>query len=191
MEVAAEAPQGDGRHRHGPADRAEHGDDRDAVAVGQCGVHHRAGPGVAGQDLALKNAGSEKVTALAEKIKAAQDPEIKTMEGWLTDWGQTESTSSDDMGGTDHGSDTKSASGMSGMGMMSDQEMGDLETATGSEFDKMFLEMMVEHHKGAIEMAMTERSDGQNADAKALADKIITAQKGEITEMQALLDGGV
>ncbi len=159
--------------------------------MGQCGVHHRAGPGVAGQDLALKNAGSEKVTALAEKIKAAQDPEIKTMEGWLTDWGQTESTSSDDMGGTDHGSDTKSASGMSGMGMMSDQEMGDLETATGSEFDKMFLEMMVEHHKGAIEMAMTERSDGQNADAKALADKIITAQKGEITEMQALLDGGV
>lgn len=152
--------------------------------------HHKQAVEMA--DLALKNASSDKVTALAKKIKAAQDPEIKTMEGWLSDWGQSETAaSSDDMGGMDHGSDTTMGGDMGGMGMMSDQDMADLEAATGSEFDTMFLEMMVEHHKGAVEMAKTEKADGQNADAKDLADKIIAAQEGEITEMQALLDGGV
>ncbi len=142
-------------------------------------------------DLALKNAGSEKVTALAKQIKAAQDPEIKTMKGWLSDWGQSELSSSEDTGGMDHSSDTMAGSDMGGMGMMSDRDMADLGAASGSEFDKMFLEMMMEHHKGAIEMAKTEKADGQNADAKALADKIITAQEGELAEMQTLLDGGV
>ncbi|QXC60631.1 DUF305 domain-containing protein [Aquihabitans sp. G128] len=151
--------------------------------------HHKQAVEMA--DLALKNASSDKVTALAKKIKAAQDPEIKTMEGWLSDWGQSETTSSSDMGGMNHGSDTTMGSDMGGMGMMSDKDMADLEAATGSEFDTMFLKMMVKHHKGAVEMAKIEKADGQNADAKDLADKIIAAQEGEITEMQALLDGGV
>ncbi len=49
--------------------------------------------------------------------------------------------------------------------------------------------MMTEHHEGAIKMAQTELADGQNPDAKAPAQKIITAQQGEITQMQQSIKG--
>jgi uncharacterized protein (DUF305 family) len=58
---------------------------------------------------------------------------------------------------------------------------------TGDEFDRMWLEMMIEHHKGAISQAETVKAKGSNSDVLALADEIITAQEGEITEMETLL----
>jgi uncharacterized protein (DUF305 family) len=80
------------------------------------------------------------------------------------------------------------ASGTSGMpGMMSDQQMQQLNAATGTAFDRMFLQMMIQHHTGAIDMSQTELRDGQSPDAKALAQKIIDAQRAEITQMQQLL----
>jgi uncharacterized protein (DUF305 family) len=52
----------------------------------------------------------------------------------------------------------------------------------------MFLTMMIEHHAGAIEMARTEQSEGENPEAVALADDIDVAQSAEIETMQGLLD---
>jgi len=72
-------------------------------------------------------------------------------------------------------------------GMMSDADTKKLEAAKGAEFDKMWLDMMIKHHQGAVDMAKTELTQGSNADAKALAQKIIDAQQAEITEMQGLL----
>jgi uncharacterized protein (DUF305 family) len=72
--------------------------------------------------------------------------------------------------------------------MMSGEDMGTLEKASGAEFDTMFLEMMVEHHEGAIKMAETEKKDGKDDDAKKLADDVITAQTAEIEQMKKLLD---
>ena len=126
--------------------------------------------------LAEGRAQDPRVLDLASRIEAAQDPEIETMTGWLEDWGQSES---DDMGGMDHGS------GDMDMGM--DMDMSGLEAASGAEFDRMFLEMMTEHHQGAVDMAKTEIADGQNADAIALAREIETSQTAEIQEMQTLL----
>jgi uncharacterized protein (DUF305 family) len=74
--------------------------------------------------------------------------------------------------------------GMSGM--MSPQQMRGLETATGAAFDRAFLEMMVAHHTGAIEMARTELARGQSPEAKGLAREIIDAQQSEIAQMQVL-----
>ena len=71
-------------------------------------------------------------------------------------------------------------------GMMSDDQMSRLCQATGAAFDRAFLQMMTAHHQGAIQMAQTELADGQNPEAKALAQKIITAQQGEITQMRTL-----
>lgn len=124
-------------------------------------------------DLADDRAESPEVTDLAERIKDAQDPEIDQMTGWLEEWGQEVPE------GTDHG-------GMDGM--MSDDDMASLEDASGAEFDEMFLTMMIEHHEGAIAMAETELEDGQNADAKELAQTIVDAQQAEIDEMQGILD---
>jgi uncharacterized protein (DUF305 family) len=124
-----------------------------------------------------------KVLDLASRIEKAQDPEIQQMQSWLTAWGA--GTTSSAMPGM-------TQEPMPGMnhempGMMSGDDMKKLEKAKGAEFDKMWLEMMIKHHQGAIDMAKTELSKGSNADAKALAQKIIDAQQAEITEMQGLL----
>ena len=133
--------------------------------------------------MAKVHASTLEVKNLADKIEAAQGPEIATMKGWLKDWGEDES-SDDSMGGMDHGSDD---SGMKDMpGMMSDGDMSALDRATGAQFDQMFLTMMIEHHTGAIEMAKTEQSKGKNGDAKALAKEIEATQTSEIADMKEL-----
>ncbi len=120
-----------------------------------------------------------KVTDLAKRIEGAQDPEIKTMTAWLSKWGASPMGSS--MPGMDHGSMG------TGNGMMTAEEMTKLGQATGAAFDKMWMEMMIKHHEGAVTMAKTHIEKGSNADSKKLAQGVITAQQAEITEMQGLL----
>jgi uncharacterized protein (DUF305 family) len=72
-------------------------------------------------------------------------------------------------------------------GMMSGDQMRQLGQVSGEAFDRMFLQMMIGHHQGAITMAKTELSQGRDLDARQLAQRIIDAQQREITEMQALL----
>ena len=136
-------------------------------------VHHEGALEMA--QMADGRAQDPRVLDLADRIEAAQDPEIQTMSGWLEDWGQP--TSADESGGMDMDG------GMGGMNM----DMSGLEAASGAEFDRMWLEMMTEHHRGAVDMAETEIADGQNADAIALAEQIVESQSAEIDEMETLL----
>lgn len=129
--------------------------------------------------LAESRAENDKVKDLAADIEAAQGPEIKTMTGWLKAWDE-EVTAPMDHGSMD---DMDSM----GEGMMSGQDMADLEKASGAEFDRMFLTMMIEHHEGAITMAKKEQSKGKNPDAIALATQIQSAQTDEIKLMKGLL----
>lgn len=125
-----------------------------------------------------RNAGA-KVKDLATRIQSAQDPEIERMTGWLKEWGQPV----DGMGGM-----STEGKGMAGMdGMMTSEEMTGLEAATGPAFDKLWLEMMIRHHQGAVAMSKTIETDGKAAVVKELAGKIISAQETEIAEMQQLL----
>jgi len=119
-------------------------------------------------------AASAEVKDLAAKIKAAQQPEIDTMNQWLTTWGKP--TAAPEMG---HGS--------AGHGMMSDADMAKMMNAKGAGFDKQFLTMMIAHHEGAITMARDETAKGSNTDAKALAEKIVADQQAEITAMRGML----
>ncbi|GAA5038474.1 DUF305 domain-containing protein [Streptomyces siamensis] len=155
--------------------------------------HHRQAVEMAA--LASDRAASAEVKDLAARIEKAQDPEIATMTGWLRSWGAKvpAAGSSASMPGMDHSgpSDHSDHSGMPEMsGMMSTKDMAALKAASGKEFDAMFLAMMVEHHKGAVEMAGTEKAKGRSAPATSLADDIITAQNAEITEMNKLLGKG-
>ena len=134
-------------------------------------------------DIASTRASSAKVKDLASRIKAAQGPEIATMTAWLKSWNKPVTASS---GGGMAGM-AGMGSGASAMGMMSDADMKGLGAASGAAFDKMFLTMMIEHHKGAIDMAKTEQTDGKFAATKALAGSIVTAQQAEIDEMGKLL----
>jgi len=144
-------------------------------------VHHEQAIEMA--RLAPSRAASADVKDLARRIEAAQDPEITQMTGWLKDWGKPVSAKGSDGGMADHESGATEPEN----GMMSEAEMGQLTDATGSEFDKMFLEMMTGHHRGAVEMSTSELADGENADAKKLAQTIIDTQTKEISEMEGLL----
>ncbi|MBW0102963.1 DUF305 domain-containing protein [Pseudonocardia sp. KRD291] len=139
--------------------------------------HHTQAVDMAKQ--ATGQAGSEQVKALAARIEQAQGPEIAQMRGFLAAWGAPENAGGD-IPGMDH-----SQSGMSGM--MTDAQMQQLGQARGAAFDKMFLQMMIQHHQGAVQMARTELTSGQNPQAKTLAQTIIDAQQSEIAEMQQLL----
>ncbi|MFD4558025.1 DUF305 domain-containing protein [Streptomyces sp. NPDC058469] len=143
--------------------------------------HHRQAVEMAG--LAAGHASSAQVKSLATKIKGAQAPEIKTMSGWLTSWGEQVPQ---DMSGMDSGMGHDMSSSAT-PGMMSDADMGKLEKASGADFDTMFLTMMVEHHEGAIDMAKTEKADGSYTPATTLAADVITAQSAEIKQMNKML----
>ena len=76
----------------------------------------------------------------------------------------------------------------SGRGMMSEQDMAALQNAQGAEASRLFLTLMIEHHKGAITMAQQEIDGGQFPAAIALARSIESSQQQEITDMQGMLD---
>lgn len=141
--------------------------------------HHRQALEMA--ELAADRAASAQVKDLAARVEKAQDPEIKTMSGWLKSWGEEVPEAGESMPGMDHGTH----SGMPGM--MDDAEMTKLEKASGKEFDALFLNLMVEHHEGAVDMAETEKSKGAYEPATAMADDIVTAQTAEIEEMNKLV----
>ncbi|MGW2913903.1 DUF305 domain-containing protein [Streptomyces asoensis] len=146
--------------------------------------HHRQALEMA--RLAAGRASSAQVKDLAARVEKAQDPEIKTMSGWLTAWGEDVPAASGSAAESMPGMDHSAGSGMPGM--MDASGMEALEKASGAEFDTMFLTMMIEHHKGAVEMATTEKNKGAYRAATSMADAIITAQTAEITEMTKLLD---
>jgi uncharacterized protein (DUF305 family) len=162
------------------AGQAEHNDQDITFAQGMI-PHHQQAVDMAA--MAAEKATNAQVKALASRVKGAQDPEIQQLTDMLEQWGApTEPpapSSESSMPGMDHGD-------MSGGGMMTDEDMRQLEAATGADFDRMWVQMMIEHHQGAVAMARAELEQGENAEAKALAQKIVTAQEAEITEMQAL-----
>lgn len=153
---------------------AEH-NDADITFAQMMIPHHQQAVDMA--DMAAEKATDARVKTLASKIQGAQAPEIEQLTTMLETWGtKVEAT---DMPGMNHGS--------MGDGMMTDDQMTQLEQSTGADFDTMWLQMMIEHHEGAVTMAKTELAQGKNPDAKTLAQKIIDAQETEITEMQGML----
>ncbi|MGW0916962.1 DUF305 domain-containing protein [Streptomyces sp. NPDC002784] len=155
-----------------PAQQGDHNTADTAFAKGMI-PHHRQAIEMA--DLAATRAESADVKKLAEEIKKAQDPEIKTLSGWLSSWG--EQVPAEDEGHEGHD--------MSGM--MTPEEMKQLESASGKAFDTAFLTMMVKHHEGAVAMAKTEQAKGTYQPAKDMAGQIITSQSAEIARMNTLL----
>lgn len=118
---------------------------------------------------------SDVVRELATRIKGAQDPEIDQMVALLTAWGRPITMDSD----LDH------SSMMSGM--MTLEDLADLSQARGPDFDRAWIEAMIAHHEGAIEMSDDVIDEGLNAEVRALAELIISGQQAEIDEMRNLL----
>ncbi|WP_027502934.1 DUF305 domain-containing protein [Rhodococcus sp. UNC363MFTsu5.1] len=138
--------------------------------------HHQQAVEMA--ELAEGRTQNAELLALAGQIKAAQDPEIAQMTGWLTEWGvptMAAGMSHADMGHGDGG------------GMMTADQMTQLEQASGAEFDRAWLEMMIAHHQGAVDSSTAIVKDGQSEQVEELAQKIIAGQEAEISQMKSML----
>ncbi|MUL64121.1 DUF305 domain-containing protein [Mycobacterium sp. CBMA 234] len=115
---------------------------------------------------------NQQVKDLAAAIEKAQAPEMQQMTTLLAGFGKP----------------APSATMSHSMpGLMTPQQMTELTGLTGAPFDKMWLQMMVEHHQGAITMANDELKNGTNPDAKGMAQAIVTAQQAEIATMNGML----
>jgi uncharacterized protein (DUF305 family) len=173
-------------------------------------AHHQQA--VEMSDIVLAKQGVDpRVVDLATQIKAAQGPEITTMQGWLSQWGVAGTSGMPSMSGMPgmdhggmHGGDSASPStsmmpgtsmmpsgsmspGMGMGGMMSSADMEALKNAQGAEASKLFLAGMIAHHQGALTMAQDEIANGQSADAIALAKSILDSQRKEIDTMNEIL----
>jgi len=122
-------------------------------------------------ELAKSRASDESVKALAAQIAEEQAPEIAQMQGWLAESGSTEHMGHE----------------MAMDGMLSDSELETLASASGSEFDRLFLEGMIAHHVGAIEMAQSVLNS-DNPEVRQLAAAIVSSQADQIATMKGLLN---
>ncbi|WP_447002998.1 DUF305 domain-containing protein [Saccharothrix isguenensis] len=150
----------------------EHNDADVTFAQGMI-PHHEGAIRMA--QLAPSRTANARILDLAARVERAQDPEIRTMTAWLEAWGADVTPGGGHAG---HGSS---------MPGMSDEDTAKLEAAEAADFDRAFLELMIEHHQGAVDMSTTLLGSGRNADARKLAEQIIAAQQAEITEMEGLL----
>ncbi len=142
--------------------------------------HHRGAIDMA--ELAATRADDPRLKELAARIEKAQGPEIDEMTSWLEAWDE-EVPSGRGMGGM------SGTEGMEGTGMMTDEDVDQLRSASGRSFDEMWLRGMIVHHEGAVDDSQTEITEGKNPEAVALAKKIVSDQEAEIAEMEQMLQG--
>lgn len=143
--------------------------DADVAFVREMIPHHEQAVEMA--QLAATQAGSTEVLELAARIETAQQPAIDKMKAWLETWDEAAPMTEDHSGRS-----------------MSADDMATLEAAKGAEFDRIFLEMMIEHHRGAISRAEAEVAAGTFDDAVRLAQSIIEDQESEVVQMERLLE---
>lgn len=139
--------------------------------------------------LAATRAKDPKVKKLAAQIVSAQGPEIETMQGFLESWGEPLVPNMADMEHSSMSPEDMSAMTSGSMpGMATDNDLARLSTAKGAAFDRLFLQLMLEHHRAALEMAQKEQTEGRSEPVTALAEEIVTTQNAEITRMRKLQD---
>jgi uncharacterized protein (DUF305 family) len=126
-------------------------------------------------ELVPDRAESSKIVKLAERIAAAQQPEIKAMQGWLKSHDKPEQ---DDGHGHDHATMP---------GMATQAQLKQLRAADGEAFDQLFLTLMITHHQGAITMATEVKGQGNNIRIEEMADDVVAQQTSEISRMRDLL----
>ncbi|MFE9559708.1 DUF305 domain-containing protein [Streptomyces sp. NPDC006487] len=123
--------------------------------------------------LAPDRAAADGVKRLAERIAAAQKPEIGAMEGWAA----RNPAPTAAPGGHDHAAMP---------GMATAQQLEELTSARGADFDRLFLALMTAHHEGALKMAGEVLASGNNAAVEEMANEVAATQSAEVHRMRAM-----
>lgn len=131
--------------------------------------------------LARTRTESESMRMLALRIELSQDDEIKMMEGWLQVRGEEVPSA--------HHHHEPGAAMMPGM--LTPEQMSRLEAATGTMFDRLFFEFMIQHHEGALVMVdelLSIAGAGQESNIAAFAADVVADQRAEMDRMGAMLN---
>ncbi|CAM2837158.1 DUF305 domain-containing protein [Saccharomonospora xinjiangensis] len=146
-------------------------------------------------DLVPDRSRSARVQSIAERIAVAQDGEIAMMRSWLDEHaeGHGDKEHEGREGHSDHGdhgdhSDHDGHAGHDRMpGMATEEQLAELRAATGEEFDRLFCELMITHHEGALTMAEDYLPRGLEPRALAMAQEVVTTQTAEIEHLRAMM----
>jgi uncharacterized protein (DUF305 family) len=128
--------------------------------------------------MAESHGANPQVLKLSNKIDQSQVPEIRIMQNWLTRNNQ-------------FAPDTSSWHHMMMAGMLTAEQLAELDQAKGVEFDRAYLRLMIQHHVGALKMVndlFNVSFAGQEVDVNVFANDVVTAQTTEIGIMQKLLN---
>ncbi|GGR93899.1 lipoprotein [Micromonospora fulviviridis] len=123
--------------------------------------------------LAPERAADPRVRAVADRIRAAQGPEIGVLRGWLDTRGLDA-----EVPGHDHGAMR---------GMQSAEAMRQLAAARGAEFDRLFVRMMTAHHEGAVIMSTDLLKVGADQTLQEFANAVASEQSAEIARLRELI----
>lgn len=148
-------------------------------------IHHHAQALVMAR-MAPTHGASASLQVLAGRIINSQNDEISLMEGWLRD--RNEAVPEPSAAGMDM--KTHSVHSMRMPGMLTDEQLEELDAARGPEFDRLFVTYMIQHHQGAVTMVnqlFNTYGAGQGDAIFKLASDISADQASEIARMQEML----
>ena len=149
-------------------------------------------------DLALELSENQEVLDLAERVKAAQDPEIDTLNQWLDGWGPAATAAPAPAPApapadpaapappADPAAPAVPAAPASPDGMLTTEQMDTLANSRGDQFDQLWIQMMIEHHQGAVALADAVLQSGENPEVKHLAQNTKRAQTAQVRELRML-----
>lgn len=126
---------------------------------------------------------------MAFDIINTQRAQIGMFSGWLQQWELPQTSVRPPMEWTDHGHGGADMTSYDDMpGMASDEQLDQLSQARGLEAEILFLELMIDHHQGGVDMAEAVLPLTERAEVTYLADTIVAGQQAEIATMETMLE---
>jgi uncharacterized protein (DUF305 family) len=146
-------------------------------------------------NIARDRSEDEAVRLLAFDISSTQTNQVGRMQGWLSLWGLPLTSSEvmtwmddDAMAGHDmSGHDMDDMAGAVMPGMATEDELAQLRSLSGTPFDVLFLQLMIRHHQGGLEMAQYGEQHASEKAVRTLAGSIVAAQTSETDTMEDML----
>jgi uncharacterized protein (DUF305 family) len=158
----------------------------DSVDVGfarDMGAHHAQAVEIA--ELLRDRSDDEDLRRIAADIALTQQAQIGQMRGWLDIWGRPPTSVAPPMGWMGHEHPPGSVVIMPGMA--SADEIAALTDARGAEAERLFLELMIRHHHGGVEMASYAADHADETVVRTLARGMVEAQTAEIAQLEQQL----
>jgi len=137
----------------------------------------------------------EEVRILALDILLTQQNQAGQMAGWLETWGLPQTSAQEPMawaeafGHAHEAAADDDAGGFAAMpGWVSREDLARLDAAEGTDAERIYLELMIPHHRGGVEMAEIAVDEAQGRQVRTLAESIVRSQTSEITVLESMLE---